>query len=648
MGHNTRLSRRSVLGQTGAFLAFSPVLARAEETLPPLAEFGKLPAIGKVAISPDGKRVAFVSQGDGLRLVEVDVETGARTYADIPNANGVPVLIWASNTSVFYTASRTEKSMGMRYETWAGYLLNIRTSKRYRVYTEMPEYGMNLVGDFHRIRRNGAYYITASNFRVTAANYLVDYITSIYAFALGHGAIRLDEDGRRIVDWAVTGDGKVLARSEFDDDTRLWTLRYKGDRGWRVIYSRKCDGELPSLKGVGRDGRSVLIYFREEPFIDSYVELRPDGTFSAPLVSNRSRHSPIFSPATNRLAGFASTSGIADYILYDPAYAAFPQKLASFAAGAYVEISDVAEAATQMVVYTEASRQPGAYAAINTDTGQIMPLGSSYPNLSGAQLAPKSRITYAAGDGLMIEAMLTKPARSVAGPHALVVLVHGGPESYDDERFDWMAQALASRGYMVLQPNYRGSSGYGHGFVAKGYGEWGRKMQTDLSDGVRSLVDHGLVDSARVAIAGASYGGYAAMAGISLQSGVYRCAVAISGISDVRAYMADMLRDARYNRSHRTFVYWSRFVGPEADWDAISPATHAAAITAPLLLIHGRDDAVVGVEQSYRMRDALKARGKPVELVQLSDEDHYLSKEPTRIQTLESMVAFVLQHNPPR
>lgn len=250
MGRNTRLSRRSVLGQTCAFLFLPAAVARAEDAPPPLAEFGKLPAIGKVAMSPDGKRVAFVSQASTLSLIEVDLETGARTRTPVPSANAIPVLIWADNSSVFYTASRTEKSMGKRYETWAGYLMNIRTGKRYRVYGEMPEYGMNLVGDFHRIRRDGAYYITASNYRVTAANYLVDYMTSIYAFAFGHGAIRLDEDGRRIIDWALTGDGRVLARSEFDDDTRLWSLRYKGARGWWVIYSRICDGDIPVLKGI--------------------------------------------------------------------------------------------------------------------------------------------------------------------------------------------------------------------------------------------------------------------------------------------------------------------------------------------------------------------------------------------------------------
>ena len=652
MGRHTRLSRRSLLGQTGALLLVSPaailpVTARAADTPPPLSAFGKLPAIGKVAMSPDGKRVAFVSQANGLQLVEVDIETGARAYAPVQDANSIPVMMWASNDSVFYTASHTEKSMGMRYEIWAGYLLNIRTGKRYRVYSEMPEYGLSLVDDFHRIHRDGAYYMTASNYHVTASNYLIDYITAIYAFSLAHGSVRLDEDGRRIVNWAVAGDGLVIARSEFDDDTRLWSLRYKGDHGWHVIYSKVCDDELPVLKGIGRDGRSVLLYFRDDPFSDAYVELQPDGQFGTPLMTNHSRYSPLFNPKTHALAGFSSETSIQDYVFYDPAFGSLPGEIGRVAGAAHAEITDVSEDPKQLVLLAEEPGCPASYTAVNLNTGGRRLIGSTYPDLPAAWLSPKQRIRYPAGDGLMIDALLTRPVKAGNGPCALVVLPHGGPESFDDERFDWMAQALASRGYMVLQANYRGSSGYGHEFVARGYGEWGRRMQTDLSDGVRYLVDQGLADPARVAIAGASYGGYAAMAGVALQSGIYNCAVAMSGISDVRAYMADMLRDARYNRNHRTYRYWGRFVGDESGWDAISPLRHASQVTAPLLLLHGRDDAVVGFEQSARMCDALRQLGKAADLVLLNDEDHYLSKEATRVQTLEAMMAFLAKYNPP-
>jgi dipeptidyl aminopeptidase/acylaminoacyl peptidase len=115
---------------------------------------------------------------------------------------------------------------------------------------------------------------------------------------------------------------------------------------------------------------------------------------------------------------------------------------------------------------------------------------------------------------------------------------HGGPEARDYPVFDWWAQAFASRGYVVLQPNFRGSTGYGAAFLRAGYGEWGRKMQSDISDGLAFLVDAGIADPGRACIVGASYGGYAALAGVTLQKGLYRCAVSVAGISDLQKMVA--------------------------------------------------------------------------------------------------------------
>src|SRR5262249_23938626 len=143
---------------------------------------------------------------------------------------------------------------------------------------------------------------------------------------------------------------------------------------------------------------------------------------------------------------------------------------------------------------------------------------------------------YAATDGLQIPGYLTLPPGRPATGLPLIVLPHGGPADRDVAGFDWWSQALVAEGYAVLRANYRGST-LGPRFLSAGFGEWGRKMQTDLSDGVRFLVNERIVDPGRVCIVGASYGGYAALAGVTLQSGVYRCAVSVAGISDLRAFV---------------------------------------------------------------------------------------------------------------
>jgi len=189
------------------------------------------------------------------------------------------------------------------------------------------------------------------------------------------------------------------------------------------------------------------------------------------------------------------------------------------------------------------------------------------------------------------------------------VLPHGGPAVRDDADFDWWSQAIADQGYAVLRPNYRGSH-LDRSFLTKGFGEWGRKMQTDLSDGVRYLAKEGVIDPARVCIVGGSYGGYAALAGVSLDPGVYRCAVSVAGLSDLHRMLSWVNQRQFSAGANLPQRYWDRFMGVKGPddpaLDEISPLKHVNAINVPVLLIHGKDDTVVPFEQSELMYEALR------------------------------------------
>jgi len=175
-------------------------------------------------------------------------------------------------------------------------------------------------------------------------------------------------------------------------------------------------------------------------------------------------------------------------------------------------------------------------------------------------------------------------------------------------------------------------------------------MQTDLSDGVRFLAKEGVIDSSRVCIVGASYGGYAALAGPTLDPGVYRCAVSVAGISDLKLFLrrTALRAGTKDNFAER---YWDRFVGIKGQSDPIlatvSPVAHVDAVNVPILLIHGEDDTVVPFEQSQVMSSALKHAGKSVQLVSLKNEDHWLSRSETRMQMLQATVDFLKVNNPP-
>jgi dipeptidyl aminopeptidase/acylaminoacyl peptidase len=170
-------------------------------------------------------------------------------------------------------------------------------------------------------------------------------------------------------------------------------------------------------------------------------------------------------------------------------------------------------------------------------------------------------------------------------------------------------------------------------------------MQSDLSDGLGELVHQGIVDPKRVCIVGASYGGYAALAGVTLQQGVYACAVSVAGLSDLGRMVSDDIADS--GRDEMLMRNLKSMIGSGHDLKAISPITHAVNVAVPVMLIHGKDDTVVPFSQSTNMADALRHAGKAVEFVTLPGEDHWLSKSETRLMMLEAAVGFVTKHNPP-
>jgi dipeptidyl aminopeptidase/acylaminoacyl peptidase len=303
----------------------------------------------------------------------------------------------------------------------------------------------------------------------------------------------------------------------------------------------------------------------------------------------------------------------------------------------------------RMIVYAEGDNDAGTYWLI--DGKSAGPLGYAYPDLPDAVVGKVSVVTYRAADGLEIHAILTLPPGREARALPLVVLPHGGPQAHDTVSFDWWAQAYASRGYAVLQPNFRGSTGYGRDFRDAGFGQWGRKMQTDLSDGVAALAAQGVIDRRRVCIVGASYGGYAALAGVTVQHGLYRCAVSVAGVSDLAYLISNNLWENGQQEGTAGVRYLNRFLSVTSQDDRglneISPVRLAARADAPILLIHGLDDTVVPVRQSRDMEAALARAGKPVEFLQLPGEDHWLSSETTRKAMLQAAVRFVERYNPP-
>jgi dipeptidyl aminopeptidase/acylaminoacyl peptidase len=303
-------------------------------------------------------------------------------------------------------------------------------------------------------------------------------------------------------------------------------------------------------------------------------------------------------------------------------------------------------ARSKFIVFVEGVDAGAEYYLFNSTTNQADSLGVAYPELApfGA-LARREPMSYPARDGVSIPAYLTTPPNA-SGPLPLIVMPHGGPEVRDVGGYDWMAHLFASRGYLVLQPNFRGSIGYGLEFRNAGRGEWGGLMQDDVTDGVQHLIDAGLADPERVCIVGWSYGGYSALSGAVKTPDLYACVVAIAPVAD----LPDQIRYAKDRYGTRNWVvsYWTNVIGDvredNAQLVAASPARQAESVRAPVLLVHGAEDTVVPIDQSEEMRSALRRADRDVELLRLSGDDHELYRPATRLEAMQAVVAFLEEH----
>jgi dipeptidyl aminopeptidase/acylaminoacyl peptidase len=468
---------------------------------------------------------------------------------------------------------------------------------------------------------------------------------------LGRRTGQITEMGTPLtVDWLTDADAQPVARADRDERTGAWRLLARKGGTWQPLYSETALIDAPSLVSFGRDTSTVIISSHKSGEWEAYEIRLADGTISGPNPAYDA-DSVILDPRSKTVIGTIDVKlDRVDYQFFNARDAALWQALGRAYKGEALTLQSWSEDRSSIILQVVGPTNGVALVHVDRTKGKAEFLADRYPGLGPEQLNPVSTFTYKAGDGLEIPAYLTLPRDRPAKALPLIVLAHGGPASRDRPGFDWWAQALASRGYAVLHPQFRGSIGFGEAHLAAGFGQWGRKMQTDLSDGVRDLVAKGLVDASRVCIAGGSYGGYAAMAGVTLDAGVYRCASAVAGVSDLRRMLVSEARDAGGERNS-TLRYWKRFMGAsgadDTSLDALSPARLASRVSVPLQLIHGKDDTVVPIEQSVMMRDAMARAGKPVEYLELADEDHYLSRPATRIAMLEAQMAFLERHNPP-
>lgn len=617
----------------------------------PLEAYGRRPAMDQVQISPAGTRLAFIAEtASGQRVAVRDVAQKKIIAAVSGGEFKIRSIQWADEDHLIVVSSRLTALRGVitstsKSEYSQGVVLTVSENKIQPLLYGGDTEALLVLRASPIVRRVGGQTLVFAE-----STAFVDNLgrSSIFRTDLARRRTTLVKAGEATTyDWLLDQDGKVLGEAHHFESSGQSRIRLRGRDGLLRTVETPEGASGAYFLGLGRYSNSVLVGYEKDEK-DLIAEIALDTlAWSEPLIDTEVTDL-IWHPATPQLLGYTRLVGDETiYTFFDPADQRAWRSATAPYAGQRVSLLSMTDDRRRFVVSVDSPSEGVAYALVNLDAKTADWLGEAYVGLAADDISPVRAISYKAADGLEISGYLTLPRDAEPKTLPLIVLPHGGPASRDAPGFDFWSQALASRGYAVLQPNFRGSDGFGRAFLEAGHGEWGKKMQTDLSDGVRDLAAKGIIDPKRVCIVGASYGGYAALAGAAIDLGVYRCAVSVAGPADLKR----MLASDRRAKGVGALRYWSRFMGVDGvrdpDLALISPAALADRVEIPVMLIHGKDDVVVEFEQSTIMADALRKAGKPVELVTLDGEDHWLSRSETRLKMLQATVDFLEKHNPP-
>jgi hypothetical protein len=541
MGNNKKSrpgcrAARAIAMMVAACIASGPFGAHAAESAPPLEAFGRLPTLEDVVLSPDGTKIAFVNTVGESRNLVVAPLTQPKILGGVHVGDAkLRDVEWIDDDNLLGTISSTGPPpigfLGPKREWYQLVAFNVSKLKIDQLLFDVPNaVTFNVLSGETAVREiDGHSMLYAPGYCVRDST-----VPCLFSFTFPYHSVRLiDESSIPHTDWLLDASGRIAAQFSYRDDKQQWNLRTHKDSHWVLAASGTATLDVPEMMGFNADGTAIIVRFIEngDP-VWKPLNLK-DNTWGPALDEGAAFSSVLENRKTGRIIGGVRGIGSNEYVFFDNELQAhWNAALRSFP-DEQVSLVSHSDDYSRMVLKVFGARDGYCYAFFDWYSHHSSILGPVYEGVTSP--AEVRAVSYPAADGLRIPGFLTLPHGVAAKNLPLIVLPHGGPAAADTLDFDWWAQALAAQGYAVLQPNFRGSI-LDSKFAEAGYGEWGRKMQSDLSDGVRFLAHQGTIDPQRVCIVGASYGGYAALAGVTVESGVYRCAVSVAGISDLRRF----------------------------------------------------------------------------------------------------------------
>jgi dipeptidyl aminopeptidase/acylaminoacyl peptidase len=624
-------------------LATSPASVCAAPPAPiSTSEFAALPILRSPVLSPNGHRIVARSIADGkttLAVLDADhPETALRKI--VLGKTNVALLEWAGNDRLLLTV-QSKQVVAYDQEIAFLRLIAIDISTGYSKVVDQKSRG-SYAGDVLYADPSGSWALVASQDN--------PYVyPSVKQVDLASGdSIVIEKARENVWDWYADEKGVVRAG-----------IAYNGSR-WTIWYREKPDEKLRAIRGkfpkdedstvdrfIFRGGNSWIVTNERTGRFGLYKYDLQTGTvgqaiFEHPKVD---LDDVLYNAITGQVSAITYDDDRPRVEWLDPEEKSLQTKLDKALPGKVNLATDLSLDEKRVLVWSGGASDPGRYFLLDRNTAQMHPVIEPYPGIDPAKLAVVKAVTYRARDGLEIPAYVTLPNTRAAAGLPLIVFPHGGPHVRDDGMYDSIAQFLASRGYAVLQPQFRGSTGYGKDFVSKGYGEWGKRMQDDLDDGVDWLAKSGQIDAKRVCIVGASYGGYAAMWGAIRNPERYRCAASWAGVSD----LPGMLRyDRKTFSATRYFKQWRSKVSGEgkADLASVSPINFTDRLKIPIFIAHGEQDDNVLPKQSHAMVDALTRANANVTSMFYKDSSHDFGSSADMEDWLKRLETFLAKHNP--
>jgi dipeptidyl aminopeptidase/acylaminoacyl peptidase len=609
-----------------------------------LEVYGKLPVATQMRLSPDGNFIAFIRNHEGTTYIGVTdrlkKNTNFITYTDNEKFK-IDWFRWANNEMLLISAHYPVHRMLRKYTEARLYKIKIDGSEKMRQ-VSFPKNG----------ERIAQYQNTIIDILPNEPDHIlmeIDYkngnYPDVYKINLDrkNSRSRLVRGREHITHWMTDQQHRVRLGFGIDKTRIFYTLFDLKSKKWRRIWDYEIF-DAPDITPLGFGLNPDELYIRADHqgrYAIFTVDISQSDLPRTLVYADKDydiEGSLIYSRLSKDVVGVYHGESEDNKIYFNSDYEKFQQALNQTFPDSSTHITSFSENERQYILHTSSMKSAGRYYFGDRDSGELKPLISQYPQLDQTNLIGKTKKTYQTSDGLTIEAYLTLPEHLPEKNRPAIISPHGGPMSRIYGNFDWFSEFFASRGYLVLEPNFRGSSGYGFKFETASIQSWGGAMQTDLADAAIWLSKNYQVDKNNICIVGASYGGYAALMAAATQQSIFKCAVSFAGVSDLEY----LVRKSRNFTNHKVV---KKQIGDDADvLEKNSPINFAKSINIPVMLIHGDLDTVVPVEHSQKMYQALTQQNKEVEYIELENGNHHLSIEKNRLNTLSSIENFLEKH----